>query len=743
MVNVPDLIRLGARQSWYGIAEVGAEGLTRSSGAHATSLGKMVAASGICRQWPQRAFRFTIDPGGGMLTITVSADHQRPEARGRGSQAGAGEDLQPGDPERIGLYRVVRRLGSGGMGRVFLCRSAGGRPVAVKVIRADLAADREFRARFGREVEAARKVSGLYTALLVDAELDGPMPWLATAYVPGPSLADAVADHGPLPPASVLMLAAGLAESLVAIHTVGVVHRDLKPSNVLLADDGPRVIDFGISQAAEASALTRTGLVVGSAGYMSPEQAVGGRVGPPSDVFSLGAVLTYAATGRGPFGAGSTAALVYRVVHGSPALDGISADLRELIGRCLTKDPGMRPTARDLLAELGDAGVTTGWLPVPLTKEDSGQVAADPVAHPRTVREPGGRTPVPAPQVTSTEAGMEPTITRTAERAFFPTATRPSGDRGAQGLPPLDSALVATLADRASWAVYAVTFGPDGRVLAAADANGRVYLWDVASSQLSGTLGDPGSPGLLGVDFCPDGKLLAAADDNGRVHLWDLVSGKLARTFARRRSPGMNGVAFGLGGDVLATANGNGRIYLRDVVTGRLNGTFENPGSQGVNDVTFDRDTELLAAADDNGRVYLWDVIDGRLATTFENPGSQGIAGVAFGPAGDMLAAADVSGRAHVWDTASGRLARTFTANGGAAVYAVTFAPDGGLLAAGDADGRVYLWDMVGGGLAGTFENPGSQGVNDVAFSPHGDMLAAADGNGRTYLWKTNAHTSN
>jgi eukaryotic-like serine/threonine-protein kinase len=197
--------------------------------------------------------------------------------------------LQPGDPERIGPYRVVGRLGSGGMGTVFLCRSAGGRPVAVKVIRADLASDREFRARFRREVEAARKVSGLYTALLVNADLDGPTPWLATAYVPGPSLADAVADHGPLPTASVFMLAAGLAESLVAIHAVGVVHRDLKPSNVLLADDGPRVIDFGISRAVEASALTRTGLVVGSPGFMSPEQAEGGQVDAPSDVFSLGA----------------------------------------------------------------------------------------------------------------------------------------------------------------------------------------------------------------------------------------------------------------------------------------------------------------------------------------------------------------------------------------------------------------------------------------------------------------------
>jgi hypothetical protein len=618
------------------------------------------------------------------------------------SEAGVGEELQPGDPERIGPYRVIRVLGSGGMGRVFLCRSAGGRPVAVKVIRADLAADREFRARFRREVEAARKVSGLYTALLVDADPDGPVPWLATAYVPGLSLADAVADHGPLSPASVLTLAAGLAESLTAIHAVGLVHRDLKPSNVLLADDGPRVIDFGISRAAEASALTRTGLVVGSPGFMSPEQAEGGQVGPPSDVFSLGAVLTYAATGQGPFGAGSTAALVYRVVHGAPALDGIPADLRALIERCLTKDPGMRPTAPDLLAGLGDVGVAAGWLPPPLTK-----------------------------------ARREQTVTRSPEPAFSPTVTQPSAGRGGEGIPPHHSALVATLADPAARAVYAVAFGPGGDVLAAGNANGRVYLWDVFSSGPARTFADPGSRGVIDVDFCPDGELLAAADDNGRVYLWDAAVGKVARTFARRRNQGMNGVAFGLGGDVLAAANDNGRVYLWDVVSGGLAGTFENPDSQGVVAVTFDRDTELLAAADDNGRVYLWDVVDGELARTFGDPDSQGVNGVAFGPEGDLLAAADASGKVCVWDVASGRAARSFTTPEGTAVYAVTFAPDGDVLAAGDADGRVYLWDVVGGALARTFEDPDSQGVHGVAFSPRGDLLAAADGNGRTYLWKT------
>jgi serine/threonine protein kinase len=276
--------------------------------------------------------------------------------------------LQPADPQVIGPYRLLGQLGSGGMGRVFLGLSAGGRLVAVKVIRAELAADPEFRARFRREIAAARKVSGLFTAAVVDADVDSATPWLATAYVAGPSLAQAVSEHGPLPAASVLALAAGLAESLAAIHAAGVVHRDLKPSNVLLAGDGPRVIDFGISRAAEVTSLTRAGFVMGSPGFMSPEQAEGRDVGAPSDVFSLGAVLAFAATGEGPFGGGSTAALVYRVVHGLPDLELLPDEVRPLVERCLAKDPSRRPAAAELLADVGGVQPAAGWLPEPIIR---------------------------------------------------------------------------------------------------------------------------------------------------------------------------------------------------------------------------------------------------------------------------------------------------------------------------------------------------------------------------------------
>jgi eukaryotic-like serine/threonine-protein kinase len=270
--------------------------------------------------------------------------------------------LQPEDPREIGPYRLLGQLGNGGMGQVFLGMSAGGRPIAVKVIRTELATDPDFRARFRREVAAAQKVSGLFTALVVDADLDCPVPWLATAYVAGPSLTEAVRGHGPLPVPSTLALAAGLAEGLGAIHAAGVVHRDLKPSNVLLAEDGPRVIDFGISEAAEASAVAGANVLIGSPGYMSPEQVLGADIGPASDMFSLGSVLTFAATGTGPFGTGSNAALMYRLVNTPANLGDVPGELRSLVGSCLAKFPGDRPTARELLAEVGALQPAPGWL---------------------------------------------------------------------------------------------------------------------------------------------------------------------------------------------------------------------------------------------------------------------------------------------------------------------------------------------------------------------------------------------
>jgi Protein kinase domain/Septum formation len=293
--------------------------------------------------------------------------------------------LQADDPQRVGPYLLLGRLGSGGMGRVYLARSPGGRQVAVKVIRPQLAEDAGFRARFAREVSAARKVGGLFTAQVVDADLDSPVPWLVTAYVPGTSLAEAVERQGPLPVATLLALAAGLAEGLNAIHAAGVIHRDLKPSNVMLAPDGPRIIDFGISSALDAPSLTNTGLMIGSPGFMSPEQAEGMPVGTSSDIFSLGGLLIFAGRGEGPFGSGDTAALLYRVVHGTPHLDQIPDKIRPLVGRCLSRDATLRPTAAEFLAELTaaypSAADLADWLP-PGILELSARRGAEAGPHP-------------------------------------------------------------------------------------------------------------------------------------------------------------------------------------------------------------------------------------------------------------------------------------------------------------------------------------------------------------------------
>ncbi|MFH9867933.1 serine/threonine-protein kinase [Streptomyces lydicus] len=294
--------------------------------------------------------------------------------QGRGGRPGGLAPLGPRDPRRIGAYRLIGRLGEGGMGRVFLARSDRGRTVAVKLVRAELADEEEFRARFRREVRAAQQVGGEWTAPVLDADTEAETPWLATGYIAGPSLQQVVGGGPPLPERTVRILAAGLARALRSIHAAGIIHRDLKPSNVLVTIDGPRVIDFGIARALEGVAgngVTRTGAAVGSPGFMSPEQVRGEPLGPACDVFSLGSVLAYAATGRQPFGTAESAAhaLMFRVAEEEPDLTGVPEGLRGLISACLAKDPAQRPTPEHLVA-LAEDGVDAGpgaddepWLP--------------------------------------------------------------------------------------------------------------------------------------------------------------------------------------------------------------------------------------------------------------------------------------------------------------------------------------------------------------------------------------------
>ncbi|MEV8362444.1 protein kinase domain-containing protein [Streptomyces niveus] len=320
------------------------------------------------------------------------------------------EKLTAGDPQRIGAYRLLARLGAGGMGQVYLARSDRGRTVAVKLVRKELAEQDEFRNRFRLEVAAARRVGGAWTAPVLDANTEAAVPWVATGYVAGPSLQDIVSGpHGPLPARSVRILGSGLAHALQDIHGAGLIHRDLKPSNVLVTIEGPKVIDFGIARALETvtgAGLTGTGGLVGSPGFMAPEQVRGTPITPACDVFCLGSVLAYAAMGHLPFGTADTAVhvLMFRIAQEEPNLSELPEGLRELVADCLKKDPSLRPTPAQILARVGEPDDDEEpWLPGALLAQ-LGSDAVQLLDH----EEPGARTalaftpPPPAPEPPST-----------------------------------------------------------------------------------------------------------------------------------------------------------------------------------------------------------------------------------------------------------------------------------------------------------------------------------------------------
>jgi hypothetical protein len=284
--------------------------------------------------------------------------------------------LEPGDPRTIGAgkrrYRVLARIGSGGMGVVLFGHSAGGRAVAIKLVHAELAGDAPFRDRFRREAALALAAGGGFTAPVIDADPDAEIPWLVTEFLPSVSLREAVEDRGPLPAGAIPPLGAGIAEALMSLHGAGIVHRDLKPANVLLTADGPRVIDFGIARALDAATITGPGIGAGTPGFMSPEQVAGRPAGPAGDIFSFGSTLAYACTGAEPFGDGPWHVKMFRVESAAPRLEGIAdQDLRALIADCLDRAPDRRPDAAALarrLAAMGPDGRTDGasWLPSPV-----------------------------------------------------------------------------------------------------------------------------------------------------------------------------------------------------------------------------------------------------------------------------------------------------------------------------------------------------------------------------------------
>ncbi|MFF4471979.1 serine/threonine-protein kinase [Streptomyces sp. NPDC001599] len=310
-------------------------------------------------------------------------------------QRDAGADAEAELPEYAGHYRLESRLGSGGMGVVHLARSTSGMRVAVKVVHATYARDPEFRGRFRQEVAAARRVSGAFTAPVVDADPEAGRPWMATLFIPGPTLSEQVKRNGPMDEPQLRRLMAGLAEALRDIHRVGVVHRDLKPSNVLLAEDGPKVIDFGISRPKDSELRTETGKLIGTPPYMAPEQFRRPReVGPAADVFTLGSLMVHAATGRGPFDSDSPYVVAYQVVHDEPDLTGVPESLAPMVLRCLAKEPEDRPTPDELMRELRSVAAaydTQVFIPAPRTEREETPRGAGAPSAPQEPAEPSVR----------------------------------------------------------------------------------------------------------------------------------------------------------------------------------------------------------------------------------------------------------------------------------------------------------------------------------------------------------------
>ncbi|MFD3718443.1 serine/threonine-protein kinase [Streptomyces sp. NPDC058674] len=437
------------------------------------------------------------------------------------------EQLHPHDPHRIGPYRLLSRLGAGGMGQVYLARSDRGRTVAVKLVHPRLAAHEEFRTRFRQEVAAARRVGGQWTAPVLDADTEAPTPWFATGYVAGPSLRQVVADDfGPLPGRSVRILAAGLAYALQDIHRAGLVHRDLKPSNVLVTLDGPRVIDFGIARASAPAGpdagLTRAGELIGSPGFMAPEQIRGEPVTAACDLFCLGAVLAYAATGRLPFGdsdrPGGMAALLLRITEAEPDLTGVPADLHDLVRDCLRRNPAERPGPAEVLARVGagdtvaDGRALEPWLPALLVaqlgrhavqlldREDSGPDRPDPAPAPPSTATPPAATPAPArslPLAPLPGAPHAQTAPAPRPAAPWPPAPTPTPTAGHPAYGPPQPAGPARPRTASPFFLLAVA------VVVAVAAGGAVYAVMGGRQDAARPGGGAGAPGTTAAASAP------------------------------------------------------------------------------------------------------------------------------------------------------------------------------------------------------------------------------------------------
>ncbi|MFE9243074.1 WD40 repeat domain-containing serine/threonine protein kinase [Nocardiopsis sp. NPDC006938] len=541
------------------------------------------------------------------------------------------EHPSPNDPGRVGPYRVVALLGSGGMGRVYLGLDPSGSPAAVKLVRAEYAYDPGFRGRFARELELARRVHGNYTPRVLGADTSGQTPWLATEYVMGPSLQDLVRHTGPLPEHTVRFMGRGIAQALERVHATGLVHRDLKPGNVMVSATGPQVIDFGIARAMEDPGEAEEERISGTPGYMAPETVSGQDSGPPADVFALGGVLVHALTGDGPFGDGHPSAVLYRIGHLEPDLGGVPASLRGIVAACLEKDPARRPNAAQVLQALGGptppAASAADWLsPAAVARIDA--VSEE---YANTVRAAGagrGRGALGRRLLVAGAAAVALTLVggvgvwaaRDAGLPGFGTGAAPEEEPGApdrevcspkEHLAPAytEAAQDELTVPNDEEGVFFTGFSNDGEVLAVSGTGG-VALWDwreqeevaLIEADIGARYGHP----VFGPDDCE----LAYASDDG-AYVYSLESGEVT-VLAEGFEAGA--VAFTPDGERLVVGN---------------------------------RDVQV-----DSG-VSVYDLATGELVATHRT-GSSTVLSVAVSPEGGYLAAQDLLGRTTVWDTETG-----------------------------------------------------------------------------------------
>jgi outer membrane protein assembly factor BamB len=664
------------------------------------------------------------------------------------------------------------------MGQVFLGYSPAGRAVAVKVIHRELAGNPEFRTRFRREVAAARAVSGAYTAPVTAAGPDDDPPWLATVFVPGPSLAEAVAAAGPLPTMSVWKLAAGLVEALQEIHSCGLVHRDLKPANVLLALDGPRVIDFGISRAMEKTAMTSTGMIVGTPSFMSPEQAEGTRVEPASDVFSLGCVIVFAATGAGPFGDGPQASMLYRVVHAAPALDEVPGALRELASACLAKAPADRPelaalveaTAAGRAPDEGDA-LASFW-PVAVTgliRSHQGRLTAemrDGPTRPGTAARPGGAVQQPggaigAPAATAPETELAGTAmlgTEPAGPASQPTVlaarARPGDDLPTGPALPADPVIDGAPPDGADDGVTRRRVLLGLAVVAGTGLAGAG--WELSQRNSPQHPASGIRPGLGTKTSSPASPTRAGVPQAG-AELWTFATGGMVRgialargsmfagstdnkVYALRASDGHKLWDFPAGGSVesgIAAAAGmvfagsnDNKVYALRASDGHKLWDFSAGGSVAS---TIAVASGAVYAGSGDETLYALRASDGSKLWGLTISGVTGIAvagGIVYACSADNTVYALRASDGHkLWDFPA--------AAGGATGIAVA----GGAVYAGSGDGTVYalrasdghkLWDFPAGG---SVESGIAAAAGMVFAGSNNNMVHALRASDGTQIW--------